>query len=141
MKTDVDEILNSVCSIKGVTLDVDQRIAAKAAMNTLAQKRVNQFRDEQNRFAIKESFRLIPALWKGEFMLWLRKRSFEKAKKQADTLAKIENRPFYVIRKTETAYVVQSTLEARTLRKRRIYARNVNSVKLQETADYTAYPR
>lgn len=134
------DILRSVESQANITLDGKQRNVAETAMYLFAKQKVNEYVTKDEKEALKEAIYLIPALWKRRFKLWLRKRSFIHAKKEAMTLAKIEKRPFYVIRASETRYVVQSTLEARTLKKRGIYKKNATAIKLTETADFVAYP-
>lgn len=133
-------ILNSKASICNVTFTQMQEVAIEQAMEDYSLTQLEAFRADQSKSVNLEAIRLFPALYKSQFKLWLRKRAFLKAKKQAIIMAAIENRPFYVIRATEIAYVVQSTLEARNLRKRRIYSRHATSTKLHETSDFTAYP-
>lgn len=134
-------VLTSEKSKFDVTFDSRQYNAIQSAMQIYAMRVLDEYRASKNKSVNLEAIKLFPALFLGDWKLWLRKRSFLKAKKQALTLASIENRPFYVIRSSEIAYVVQSTLEARNLRKRQIYSRHATASKLIETADYTAYPK
>lgn len=134
-------ILKSNASQFNVEFDERQTKAAEFAMNDYALRSIDKFRDKQNQAEFKNIGSFFWSLFMGDLMLWKRKRAFLKAKKQAIALADIENRPFYVIRATDTSYVVQSTLVARNLRKRGVYDKKVNAVKLLETADFTAWPK
>lgn len=136
----IKDILNSKLSIQEETLNNGQRTACYSAMTHYAAVKVQEYINAQSKSVNLEAIKLFPALFYGQWKLWLRKRSFIKSKKKAQDLANIENRPFYVIRSTEIAYVVQSTLVARSLKKRGIYGKDATAIKLQETADYVAYP-
>jgi hypothetical protein len=121
-------------------LSDNQIHAIQLAMIDYSAKMVGENQKRINKEAVKEALKLFPSLWKGDIVLWLRSRSFAKAKKHAQINANTENRPYYVIRKSNIAYLVQSSLEARNCRKRGIYDKKVNAIKLTETADFTAYP-
>lgn len=135
------EILRSKMSINDCQMDSKQLMTAEQAMFDFGKRQIDEFVRRQNKVELKSIGSFFWSLLVGDIMLWKRKKAFVRAKKKADTLANIENRPFYVIRQSETSYVVQSTLVARTLRKRGVYRKDVNSVKLHQTADYTAYPK
>lgn len=138
--TTLFSVLASEKSKFNVTFDSRQNNAIQSAMMIFAERIVNEYREAENKSVNLEAIKLFPALWKGQWKLWLRKRSFRIAKKKAQTQADIENRPFYVIRSTQIAYVVQSTEVARNLTKRRVYRKGTNAIKMNKTADYTAYP-
>lgn len=121
-------------------LDSKQLMAVETSMSEFALIKIQEFREQENKSAAIEAVGLFPALIKGEWKMWLRKRSFLKAKKLAQKMANIERRPFYVIRSTEISYIVQSSQTARELRKRGVYKKNVNAIKLRETSDYVANP-
>lgn len=135
------EILRSKMSMNDCQMDSKQLMTAEQAMFDFGKRQIDEFVRRQNKVELKSIGSFFWSLLVGDIMLWKRKKAFVRAKKKADTLADIENRPFYVIRQSETSYVVQSTLVARNLKKRGVYHKNVTSVKLHETADYTAYPR
>lgn len=134
------DILDSKISLQDEKLNESQKQACYSAMTHYAALKIDEYRSSENKSVNLEAIKLFPALWKGDFKLWLRKRSFLKSKSQAQIKADIEGRPFYVIRATEISYVVQSTLDARILRKKRFYAKDVNSQKLIETSDCVCYP-
>ena len=135
------DILTSEKSRFDVTLDSRQNNAVQSAMILYANRMIDEYRREENKSVNLEAIKLFPSLWKAEFKLWLRKRSFLKAKKLAQGYADIEGRPFYVIRATEISYVVQSTKKVRELKRRRFYRKNVTAITMQDTADFTAYPQ
>lgn len=134
------DILNSKASIQEVKFDIAQTNAAYSAMTHYAALKIDEYRAAENKSVNLEAIKLFPALFVGDWKLWLRKRSFLKAKKQAQIEADIEGRPFYVIRATQIKYSVQSTEVARELTRRRVYKKGTNSIILTKTADYTAYP-
>lgn len=134
------DILNSKISLQDEQLNDAQRMACYSAMTHYATLKIDEYRSSENKAIKLEAIKLFPALWKGDFKLWLRKRAFIKAKKEAQIRANTEGRPVHVIRSTEIAFVVQSTKEVRQLKKVGIYKKNVDAIKMQETADYTAYP-
>lgn len=133
-------VLTSEKSKFDVSFDSRQHNAIQSAMQIYAMRVLAEYREAENKSVNLEAIKLFPALYKGQFKLWLRKRSFLKAKKAAQIQADIENRPFYVIRSTQIAYVVQSTEVARNLTRRRIYRKGTNAIKMNNTADFTAYP-
>lgn len=136
----VTDVLRSQLSIYNTKLDPDQYRAVEMAMVEFGGRAVTDYRDQEAKSVKLEAIKLFPALWKGEFKLWLRKRAFIKAKKEAQIRANTENRPVHVVRSSEIAFVVQSTKEVRQLKKVGIYKKNVDAIKMNETADYTAYP-
>lgn len=139
--SDLKDILNSKISLQDENLNNAQRAACYSAMTEYAAKKIDEYISNQSKSVNLEAIKLFPALFLGEWRLWLRKRSFLKAKKAAQIQADIENRPFYVIRSTEIAYVVQSTLVVRNLKRRRIYGRHATAIKMRETADFVATPK
>lgn len=140
MRLPIDDVLDSSLSIAGITLDERQRNAVQAAMYNYSARTVENFEREQNKAAVKEALRLFPALFKGQIMLYLRKKAFEKTKKQAQIEADIDGRPYYVIRSGVISYIIQSSREAKALKRRGVYKKNVNSLVLSETADCVCYP-
>lgn len=139
--SEIQDILRSNASKLDVALSEDQQMVAIGAMRDYALRYADQLLSEQNKSVNLEAIKLFPALFVGEWKLWLRKRSFLKAKKAAQIQADIEGRPFYVIRSTQIAYVIQSTKKVRELKRRRFYRKNVTAMKMQEVADFTAYPK
>ena len=133
-------ILKSKESMFNVTFDQMQLNAAMEAMTDYAIRAVTHDRQSENKAAIKEAVKLFPALWKGDIILWLRRRSFLKVKKQAQINADLQNRPFYIVRSTRISYVMQSTLNVDNLKRRRIYRKDVTAMKMQKIADWTVYP-
>lgn len=134
------EILRSKMSINDCQMDSKQLITAEQAMFDYAKRQIDEFVRKQNKVELKSIGSFFWSLFVGDIMLWKRKKAFLRAKNKADKLAVIENRPFYVIRQSETSYVVQSTLVARNLKKRGVYHKNVTSIILHETADYVSTP-
>lgn len=135
------DILSSNLSKHDVVIEGKVRVAVESAMVDFAKVMVDRYRSGESKSVNLEAIKLFPALWYGQWRLWLRKRSFLKAKKAAQIQADIENRPFYVIRSTEISYVVQSTLVVRNLKRRRIYGRHATAIKMRETADFVAMPK
>lgn len=135
------DILKSKASIQGVEFTEPQKQACYSSMTHYAALKIDEYRASESKSVNLEAIKLFPALLVGDWKLWLRKRSFLKAKKQAQTEADIEGRPFYVIRATQIKYSVQSTEVARELTRRRVYKKGTNSIVLTKTADYTAYPK
>lgn len=134
-------ILASEKSKFNVTFDSAQNNAIQSAMNIYAGRVLDDYREAESKRAKIEAIRLFPALIKGEIKLWLRKRSFIKAKKTAQIRANIENRPVHVVRSSEIAFVVQSAKEVRQLKKVGIYKKNVDAIKMNSAADFTAWPQ
>lgn len=141
MNNPIFDILTSEKSRFDVTFDSRQSNAAQSAMLLYAARMIDEYKQNENKSVNLEAIKLFPALFVGEWKLWLRKRSFLKAKKAAQIQADIEGRPFYVIRSTQIAYVIQSTKKVRELKRRRFYRKNVTAIKMQEVADYTATPK
>lgn len=134
-------ILTSEKSKHNVTFDADQNKAAQSAMNIYAMRVVDRYRANEIKAVNIEAVKLFPALFRGEWKMWLRKRAFLKAKKLAQIRANTENRPVHVIRSSEIAFVVQSTKEVRQLKRVGIYKKNVDAIKMNDAADFTAYPQ
>lgn len=139
--SELQNILDSKLSIQDVMLGNAQRAACYSAMTEYSAKKIDEHISNQSKSVNLEAIKLFPALWYGQWRLWLRKRSFLINKKKAQIQADIENRPFYVIRSTEIAYVVQSTLVVRNLKRRKIYGRHATAIKMRETADFVATPK
>lgn len=135
------DILRSKASIMKVEFTEKQRDAAYAAMFDYATRKIEDYRAAESKAVRVEAVKLFPALFRGELKLWLRKRSFIKAKKIAQTRANIENRPVHVVRSSEIGFAVQSTAEVRQLKKTGVYGKAVTSIKMNEVADFTAYPQ
>lgn len=133
-------IVNSKASIFDVTFTTLQRKAIESAMHEYSILFLKSYQADQSKEVNLEAIKLFPALWRGQWKLWLRKRSFCICKKEADAEAILQNRPIHVIRVTQIKYTVQSSQVARELTKRRFYKKGTNSVVLTKTADYTAYP-
>lgn len=140
MRLPIDDVLDSSLSIAGITLDERQRNAVQAAMYNYSARTVENFEREQNKAALKEALKLFPALFKGQIMLYLRKKSLNKAVKQAELRAEVENRKMYVIRASNIAYTILSTADIEHNKKIRVFGKDVDSIKLHETADRVVYP-
>lgn len=140
MRLPIDDVLDSSLSIAGITLDERQRNAVQAAMYNYSARTVENFEREQNKAAVKEALKLFPALFKGQIMLYLRKKSLNKAVKQAELRADIENRKMYVIRASNIAYTILSTADIEHNKKIRVFGKDVDAIKLHETADRVVYP-
>ena len=140
MRLPIDDVLDSSLSIAGITLDERQRNAVQAAMYNYSARTVENFEREQNKAAVKEALRLFPALFKGHIMLYLRKKSLNKAVKQAELRAEVENRKMYVIRASNIAYTILSTADIEHNKKIRVFGKDVDAIKLHETADRVIYP-
>ena len=140
MRLPIDDVLDSSLSIAGITLDERQRNAVQAAMYNYSARTVENFEREQNKAAVKEALKLFPALFKGQIMLYLRKKSLNKAVKQAELRANVENRKMYVIRASNIAYTILSTADIEHNKKIRVFGKDVDAIKLHETADRVIYP-
>lgn len=134
-------ILTSEKSKFNVTLDSAQNNAVQSAMHLYAIRKIDEYRSNESKAINLEAVSLFPALFKGEWKLWLRKRAFIKAKKAAQVRANIEGRPVHVVRSTDIAFIIQSTKEVRQLKKVGIYKKNVDAITMNSVADYTAYPK
>jgi hypothetical protein len=134
-------ILKSKASVFNTEFSQVQYLAAEQAMIEFAQSMVDKYRYAESKAISIEAVKLFPALWKGQFKLWLRKRAFIMAKKEAQIKANMEGRPVHVVRSSEIAFIVQTTKEVRNLKKRGIYKKNVDAIKMNGSADYTAYPQ
>lgn len=136
----VTGILRSQLSLYNTKLDPDQYRAVEMAMVEFGGRAVVDYRDQETKGIKLEAIKLFPALWRGDLKLWLRKMAFRKACKQAKTRAEVENRKMYIIRSTEIAYIILSTLEVEQNKKVRVFGKNVDAIKLHETADKVVYP-
>lgn len=136
----VTDVLRSQLSIYNTKLDPDQYRAVEMAMVEFGGRTVDNFEREQNKAAVKEALRLFPALFKGQIMLYLRKKSLNKAVKQAELRAEVENRKMYVIRASNIAYTILSTADIEHNKKIRVFGKDVDAIKLHETADRVVYP-
>lgn len=137
--TQFDHILKSKLSICNADmLDSKQRIAVEETVAEFTAIKINKYRSEQNKEVALEAIKLFPAILKGQLILWLRKRAFKRACKEAFRLACLEGYKHYVIRSSTTKYVIMSTLDVRKNKQLRIFGKNVDAVKLEETAAYVA---
>ena len=76
-----------------------------------------------------------------EFVLALRARSLRKMKRATQRIANANNRKYYVIRSSQIGYKRFSTEDAKFNKKIHVFGRDVNVVKLSETADAIIYPK
>lgn len=138
---DMNIILYKHASKHELVLDDKIRTVALGAMLEYAARVVERRQESENKAINLEAIHLFPALWKGQWKLFLRKRAFLKAKKTAQERANIENRPVHVLRLTDITYSVQSTREVRDMRKAGAYKDKHTSIKVYEMADATLYPQ
>lgn len=139
--SEIKDILKSKASILNVKIEGAQATAAELAMIEFATKKIQEYKASESKAINLEAIKLFPALLSGEWKLWLRKRAFIKAKKAAQIRANIEGRPVHIVRSSEIAFVVQSTKEVRQLKKVGIYKKNVDAIKMNSAADFTAWPQ
>lgn len=138
MDNPIFSILTSEKSRFNVTLDSDQNNAVQSAMSIYAARMVDKFRSEQNKRAVTEALVLFPSLWKGEIMLWLRRRSFLKACRNAQLEADSAGYKIYVIRSSNIGFTLMSTLDVSMNKKIRVFKKDVNAIELEKTASFTA---
>ena len=134
-------IKSNLSKANASNLDGKQLIAVENAMNEFAIIKIGEYREQENKSAAIEAVSLFPALIKGEWKMWLRKRSFIKAKKLAQKRADIERRPVHVVRASEISYAIQSSKDVRDLKKKGVYKKSVNFKVMDETSDFTAWPK
>jgi len=138
---EIDSILNSNLSKKGVTISNLQKCAVKNAMGDFAVKAVKNHIDKENKEAILEAIHLFPALWSKRIKLLLRKYSCRMACKNAQIRSTTENRKCYVIRNSNISYIVLSTAEVDHIKKIRILGKDVDAIELTKVADFITYPK
>ena len=131
-------IIKSKASIFNVEFDAMQYSAINSAMTEYAVRKVDKYRANENKAVVLEAISLFPALWKGHFKLWLRKRAFLRAKKMAQLQADTDGYKVYVIRSSDIAYKLMSTLDVRHNKRLRVFGKFVDAIVLEETASFTA---
>lgn len=135
---DLSIILQKHTSQRNVKLDSDQTSAAITAMNEYAIRAVAKYRDNEQAQILKESLTLFPALWYGQLKLWLRLKSFERAKRMAQLRADSEGYKIYVILSSQISYTLLSTTEVDFNKRVRILGKNVNDIELTKKAAFVA---
>ena len=141
MRSEIEIILNSFESQADLKLAGKERSVALSAMIKYGERAVDNYRKNEAQEIKLEAVKLFPALFTGQFKMWLRKVSFKMAKKKAIRRAKIENRKIYVIRSSDIAYTLLSTADVRMGKKIKALKKNVGALQLTETADFIAYPQ
>jgi hypothetical protein len=141
MTNDISIILQKATSFRKVTLDSMQTSAALVAMNDYAIRAVAKYRDDEQRQILKESLTLFPALWAGELKLWLRLKSFNRAKRMAQLRADSEGYKIYVILSSQIRYTLLSTAEVDFNKRVRILGKNVTDMELTKKAAFVATKR
>jgi len=76
-----------------------------------------------------------------ELVLALRARSLRINKRIAQRLANENNRKYYLIRSSEIGYRRFSSQDVKFNKSIRVFGKNVNVIKLHETADAVIYPK
>jgi len=132
-------LLANLKTLDGLPDDKIKRI--ESAMIEYALKQVADYKDREIKNVFLYSFKYFPRLTWDNIIWWLRKISFNIAKRQAQTRANLENRKCYVIRKSLIGYTVLSTLDINLNKKIRVVDKNVNAMKLYEAADCVVYPK
>lgn len=141
MKSEIDLILTSELSKYDTVLEPKQKVAVMFAMLRYSEHSVDQYRRKETKAINLEAVKLFPALLKGDYKMWLRKRAYKKAVKMAQKRADTENRKIYCIRTTDIAYTTLSTSEVKAAKKAGVFDKKVNALMLHETADFIAYPK
>jgi len=131
-------LLANLKTLEGISNDKIKRI--EAAMIEYALKQVANYKHREIKNVFLYSFKYFPRLTWNNIIWWLRRLSFNMAKRQAQERANIENRKCYVIRKSLIGYTVLSTLDINLNKKIRIVDKNVTAMKLYEAADCVVYP-
>ena len=134
-------ILRSKLSQAGQTMTPEQTRCAELAMLDYMALGVATYRENESKALTKEATGLFSSIIKGELKLWIRNWYFKKAKKEAILRSQMENRKFYVIRKTDIAYQLLSTADVEQGKKLKVLGKHVDAKKLTETADFVAYPK
>lgn len=132
-------LLANLKTLEGIPDKKIKRI--EAAMVKYALKQVAAFKSREIKNICLDSLKYFPRLTWDSIIWWLRKKSFDMAKRQAQTRANIENRKCYVIRKSLIGYEILSTLDVDLNKKIRVLDKDVNAKKLHEVADFVAYPK
>jgi len=132
-------LLTNLKTLEGIPDEKIKRI--ESAMIEYALKQVSDYKNREIKNVFLYSFKYFPWLTWNNIIWWLRKISFNMAKRQAQTKANVENRKCYVIRKSLIGYEILSTLDIDLNRKIRILDKDVNAKKLHEVADFVAYPK
>lgn len=131
-------ILRSKASIFNTKFDSMQVLAAEQAMIVFANDQIDEFSKEQNKEVAFEAVKLFPALVKKQFILWLRKKSFLLACKEAQLRADTEGFKCFVIRSSRIGYTILNTLDIDLNKKIRVLGKDVDAIELEKTASFTA---
>jgi TRAP-type C4-dicarboxylate transport system substrate-binding protein len=89
-------LLANMKSLKG--LSPQQLRAIEKSMIEYSIQAVHDYKYREIKEMANSGIKYIPAITWNNFILWLRKRSFNSAKRRAQLLADIENRKVYAIR-------------------------------------------
>jgi len=132
-------LLANLKTFEGIPEKTLKRI--EAAMIEYGLRQVADYKDREIKNVCLYSFKYFPRLTWDNIIWFLRKISFNLAKRQAQTRANVENRKCYVIRKSLIGYEILSTLDINLNKKIRVLDKDVNAKKLHEVADFVAYPK
>lgn len=139
--TSIDLILNSELSKKGLKItDPDLTTCVKRAMIAWGFREIEEFKRHEQKASAIEAIQIIPSLLKGRFKMALRKIAFNFAKKEALGRAATEQLKIYVIRSSDIGYITLSTKDFDHNKKRRIFGKYVDSLRMSEMADYIVFP-
>ena len=137
----IEIIIQNKLSQRDLSLTPQQYIAVKEAIVEYAIQAVDAYRRNEVKGVALEAFRFLPSLIKGEIKFWLRKKRFQKAKKEAQSRANLENRKMYAIRTSDIDYKVLSSKDVEYNKKLKVFGKNVDFRMLSEMSDFIAYPQ
>ena len=137
----ITEILRSNASKHDVEFDFNQKSVVYRSMADYANLEVKKYRSREISAELPGFFKTLFSMTWDNWILYFRHQSFKKAKKAAQLRANTEGYKVYAIRSGLVSYTLLSTLEVRHNKRIRVLGKNVDAMKLTETADFVAYPK
>ena len=134
------EIVKSEESKANIFLNKKETLVALKSMLVYGERAIDNYRKSESKEVKLEAVKLFPSLLKGNYKMWLRKRSFLKAKKMAQQRANIENRKVYCIRSSEIEYTLLSTQDVLHGKRLNLFGKKVGFLELTAAADFIAMP-
>lgn len=95
----------------------------------------------QKRFVLKPLYGIYARLTWDELVMKVRLFNLKRIKRMVQALSNEDNRKYYIIRSGEVSYIYISTRDVEHNKKIRVFGKNVDAIKLHETADIVITPK
>jgi phosphopentomutase len=128
----------------GVYTPVKAKEFILRAMHEYAESAVNEYIDgsnKQKRIVLRPLYGIYARLTWDELVMKLRLFNLRRVKRIVQSLSNEDKRKYYIIQVGDVAYKYISTRDIEHNKKIRVFGKNVDAIKLHETADIVVTPK